>query len=230
MMKIDRDNRDRLIEAIKQFLNEEIMAFEFADKTFGVRGDSDDSVILYVVDELWHFYDDCKDHKVALAKVEWDYINRLMLLLESDAQITVEKSTKWRFSQLFAVVGLFFFCLCVALSGFGEHLFIVTVPLGVLSIVIARIRDKSEPVLSKKELALMPFKSRAEIFALLRELPDFKKMKHTGSLENRPIRSPFFEKFHYCLWKLICLILSPVILLFQSFPRRKKVISIIIPA
>jgi len=219
-----------LVEIIRQFLNEEMMAFEFDDIIFNIFDKSDDPVVIYTVNQLWHFYDDCKDHKVALNKGAWDYINRLILLLESDGQIIIDNSRRWRFTQLLAFLGLLFFCVCIAVSGFGEHLLIVTVPLGVLSFVITWIRDKSEPVLSKNELALIPFKSRSEILALRRKLPDFEKVKYSCTLKNNPIRSPFFEKFLNCYWRVVWLMLSPLALLYQSFPSKNEVAHIIMPA
>lgn len=226
IMNIDRDNRDRLVETIKQFLNEEMMAFDFRDAICNIYSKSKDPAILYAIDTLWYFYDDSKDHKVALEKVQWDFINRLMLLLKSDARITIDKNSKWHFTQLVAAVSLLLFCLCTAVLGFGEHLFIVAIPFGIISFVIAKIRNKSKPELSKNELALTPFKSRSEILTLRRKLPYFKKMKYSSTIENRPFRSDFYMKFLNFYWRIIWLMLSPLVLIYQSFPDKNEVIHI----
>jgi len=58
-----------------------------------------------IADVLWFHYDDLKDHKVIAAKAEWDYFNRLLLLLESDAELEEIKSGhKWHACQAIAVL------------------------------------------------------------------------------------------------------------------------------
>ena len=35
---------------------------------------------------IWFHYDDCRDHNIVATEQEWDYFNRLLFLLESDAE------------------------------------------------------------------------------------------------------------------------------------------------
>jgi hypothetical protein len=87
-MSVDRQQRDLLLSAIDRFLNEELTAFSFDDEIFDLKDRADDETVRQIIDELWCFYDDCDDHKVVLDQISWNYIQRLRLLLTSDAELT----------------------------------------------------------------------------------------------------------------------------------------------
>ena len=50
---------------------------------------SRDPTVRFVTQAVWYHYDDCLDHVVTLSKTEWDYFQRLLLLLESERQIVI---------------------------------------------------------------------------------------------------------------------------------------------
>ena len=62
-------SRQELASTIQAFLASEITAFEFDDRLDAFRS-SNDPVIQYAVEAVWHFYDDCDDHLVCLEKPE----------------------------------------------------------------------------------------------------------------------------------------------------------------
>src|SRR5262249_4022391 len=144
----------------------------------------------HVVPALWHHYDDCRDHKVVLSKEQWDYFQRLMLLLESDAHLDVRECRRWSMTQLLAGIALSAFVLCAFWVGFGAHLFAVAIPFGLASIGLSRLRQRSaRHILSSSEVALIPFSSISELLAVRRRVPAFSKQAYPASLAARRIRS-----------------------------------------
>jgi hypothetical protein len=114
---VDRKNRDALLAAINRYLDGETTAFTFDDEIFGIA--SDDRTISHVVSQLWLFYDDCKDHKARLSKEAWDYFQRLILVLQSDAHVEVSKRRRWDYTQMIALVTLLLFVYGATWLGLG---------------------------------------------------------------------------------------------------------------
>ena len=70
-----------------------------------------------VHEALFH-YDDCKEHFVVASKAQWDFFNRLLLLIASDAEIAVATRRSWHPSQSIAAV----FLSCSSASHFKERM------------------------------------------------------------------------------------------------------------
>ena len=96
---VDRAQRDGLANTIRQFLREQSTAFEFDEALDDYRS-STDPTVRFVTNAAWLHYDDCDDHIVTLSKREWDYFQRLLLLLESDGQIAMTSTRRWSWTQL----------------------------------------------------------------------------------------------------------------------------------
>ncbi len=91
---VDRQKRDGLTRTIRQFLSEQSSAFEFDEALDAYRVWTDPTV-RFVTNAVWYHYDDCDDHMVTLSKPEWDYFQRLLLLLDSDSQIAIASMRRW---------------------------------------------------------------------------------------------------------------------------------------
>lgn len=215
--QVNRRQRSELAETIRRFLREELTAFELDNKLTEFR-DSTDSAVRFVADAAWYHYDDCKDHLVALSKAEWDYFQRLLLLLESDRVVHTVAERRWHWSQLVAGLALVVFVLIALRTGWGYHLLLVAAPLGLVSIGIAHLR-RTQDVASPYEAITFPFESFEDLrgaYAAAR----FRKVRYPRHLHSRQIRSPllavWFTGLMYALW----LLLAPVALACQAFPLR----------
>jgi hypothetical protein len=89
--------RETLAELIRSFLASDITAFAFDEKLDPYR-DSDDPVIYHVVNVVWYHYDDCDDHLVCFSKQQWDYFQRLLLVLSSNCRVETEFRRQWSFT------------------------------------------------------------------------------------------------------------------------------------
>ena len=217
-MTIDRENRDRLAETTRRFLAEEISAFEFDERIMDTRDHSHDPTLNAVVGSLWYFYDDLKDHTAALCKAEWDFIQRLLLILESDAQVHVESRRYWTPAQFAAMLVLAAYVACAASLGFGYHLIIHSIPFGLVSILLSSWRRRYERQFASSDPLLDPFSSMSEIRAVRAAASGFRKQRFPPHLQDVSVRSKSEHRLnrvmHYGAW----LLYAPIVLAVQSLP------------
>ena len=214
---VDRKSRDALIAAINRYLDGETTAFKFDDEIF--RIDSQDPTISHAVSQLWFFYDDCKDHKVQLSKEGWDYIQRLILLLQSDAQIEFSTRRRRDFTQLVALAALILFVYEAYWLGWGRQLLALAIPFGLVSIGISWWRDRKPK--DKNQIALMPFSSVSELLPVRRSVQNFRKRKYPLGMKPFKIRSRLADFAillqSYAVWAMF----SPLLLIFQALPIKE---------
>ena len=217
-MNVDRANRDRLVDAANQFLGEKTTAFQFDEEIWAISGASDDPTVTYIASSLWCCYDDCKDHTVDLPKEAWDYVQHLILILQSDAHVEIETRKRWSVTQIGAAIALALFCACAVWLGIGYHLLAVAVPFGFVSILLAHWRERSAPQLSPRERALIPFSSATELLTVRRSVGGFTKRLYPHDLKRKRIRTPLMEFALSLQRHAMWLALSPLVLFVQLFP------------
>jgi len=224
---IDRKNRDKLTATIQKYLNEEIGSFEFDELIFDISINSEDETIIYIVNTLWYFYDDVKDHKVLFTKEEWDYVQRLLLILNSDKEIIKKEEKEYTVRQVLSLVLLIIFIISFFYLGYTFNLLLVSVGLGLLSMLINYWKSKS---INKKtndiKWELEPFSSISELLILRRNQNTFKKSYYRKMLKKRKIRSTFTTYIMHIHSRLSWLVFSPFVLLYQSFPEKTHKIKI----
>jgi hypothetical protein len=211
-------SRKSLAELIRSFLASDITAFAFDEKLDTFR-DSADPIIRHVVDAVWYHYDDCDDHLVCFSKEEWDYFQRLLLVLSSDCSVRTESSTRWSIKQLVAAVSVCAFSYFAIQMGLGQHLLILSIPFGLVSIALSFWRSQCETATDPYAPIIFPFATFSDLETAYR-LSGFRKSKYPKHIGQRTIRSPFVVAFQihtYAMW----LILSPIPLLFQMLPERQ---------
>ena len=218
---IDRQSRNHLVNAINRYIDGTMTAFAFDDEIFGILHASKDVTVEYVVRSLWLHYDDCKDHLAGLTKEEWDYFQRLILLLESNAEVEKEFHRKWSIRQLVAGLGLIGFGLCAYEVGIGWHLFGFALAFGPVSIALSYWRNLSEMPEARKRTDLLPFSSLSELRAIRKAVAGFSKRKYPAGSKPRSVHGRLMTTvvwFQTCvLWSFI----SPLILLFQTLPEKE---------
>jgi hypothetical protein len=213
---VDRAARDKVISAFEAYLDDQITAFEFDDRLQEIA--SEDLTVNEVIHAAWFHDDDCKDHKVRLSKPEWDYFQRLLLILASDTELSSSQSSRWSWDHLIAWLALVVFGGIAFVVGWGWHLILWAVPFGIVSILISIYRRRREPESLPCEVACTPFDSISQILWLRRQFPRFRKRKYRVEIGGRKIRSEAEESFNQAFSYGYWLALSPLVLLFQGFP------------
>jgi hypothetical protein len=215
---IDRNARNAVIAAFEDFLEDKITAFQFDDRLQDIE--SDDRTVNAVVHAAWYHYDDCKDHKVTLSKQEWDYFQRLLLILRSNTEIATSETTRRSWDHVVAWLSLALFIVAAFFVEWGIQLVLLAIPFGLISMLISRYRRQSFPEPSPNEIAYMPFDSYSQIRWLRRQAPSFQKRRYRSEIEGRRIRSKVEESFNSVFASFLWLILGPIVLLFQGFSSR----------
>lgn len=217
-MAVDRENRDRLVSEIDRYLHEEISAFEFDEAIFDIRDCSSDQTVQNAVDFLWLFYDDCDDHHVVADRIAWNCLQRIRFLLKSNAELTCHNKRIWSATQIIALVALALFGWIAWKLGWGEHLLIVAIPFGFVSIGISAWRNRLLKAADNWDPAIYPFASVSQLMWIAHDVRSFRKERYPGQLAGRRIRSRLGDSAiwlqRYPFW-LLC---SPVALLAQLFP------------
>jgi hypothetical protein len=214
---VDRPNRNALVTAINRYLDGETTAFTFDDELFNLK--SDDPTISHVIYQLWLFYDDLKDHKVQLSKEAWDYFQRLILVLHSDAHIQVSKRRRWDYTHVVALTTLALVTYAAWWLGWGMQLVVLLIPCGIVSIAISCWRGRSASKnVDKEQIALMPFSSVSELLPLRRSVQKFRKRKYPATMTPFKIRTPGEEAAMKLQSYLAWLRFSPLVLMFQVLP------------
>ncbi len=213
---LDRESRDSLAATIRRFLDGEISAFAFDDALQPCHR-SPDPTVRYVANAAWYHYDDCKDHMAALSKPEWDYFQRLLLLLQSDNQVETTTVRHWSWTQLAAIAALLGFAWCIYLYGWGRHLLAFSIPFGLASIAISFFRHRRIAMSPYKPL-LTPFSNFQELSHAYRTTAGFAKTRCPAAVERRRIRSRVAEFGARLQLYAVWLMFSPLPLLVQSLP------------
>lgn len=213
---IDRTARNNLAAWIRRYLDEQIKAFDLDEALDSFR-DSDDSGVRYVARTMWYHYDDCDDHLVVANKQQWDYFQRLLLLLESNSTVIQEHRRHWSVTQLIAAL-LLAACIGIAIRfGVGSHLLILFVPFGLASIAISHCR---RPIVERGPYddIVTPFSSISDLRAAYDSALHFRKRQFPRRIETRLIRSPTMSAFWTCHMYVMWAILAPAPLLVQCAP------------
>ena len=221
---VDRDARNQLIETIEAFLDDRIKSFDLEERIFDLE--SDDPTVNEVIFIVYHFYSDFADHNVRLSKPQWDYLQRLLLVLKSDAKVRSKKVKRWSWDSAVAWGALSVSAALALMLGWGYQLILLLIPLTLLSLFIMKARDRRWKAVQEAwkpdELACQPFESSAQIRRILGKVPGFRKRRYRAEIEERmmePLNEPPqlptwigwpLAIFGYCL-------ISPLVLFFQGF-------------
>jgi len=211
-----REQRDELAGLMRCFLDGQITAFKF-DELLDEFRESSDETVRYAIEGAWYHYDDCDDHLVTLSKPEWDFFQRLLLLLESDNTIEITTTRRWHWSQAVAFAALVGLLGLAIQIGWRSQLLVAAIPFGVVSVTISYVRARTRRD-GPYEAILSPFASFAELKSTFASVTTFRKTRYPRTLEQRRIRSPLMNLVYQLQFFAAWLVFSPVPLLAQTFP------------
>jgi hypothetical protein len=230
---VDRASRDKMMAVIRSYMDDQITAFQFDETLGAIGGATEDQTVRAVVRDLWFYYDDCTDHNIVASKKVWDYFNRLLLLLASEAEIKVVRIWRnWLAGQLVAAISLACFCFLMVRTEtrWGPDSFILAMPFGVVSMVIGWFNlQRRKKAASTLKAALDPFPTLSSLLAVRRETRDFEKMKYPRVIADRRIRGPVMERLPWILWGTLWLMFSPIVLFVQMLPKKESETAVATP-
>jgi len=220
---IDRASRDRMIQVVRSYMAEEIASDEFDDHLTEISVAATDETVEIIRNELWTYYDDMKNHFIVASKQEWDFLNRTLLLLASDAEIKVVASRgPWHVRRVIAAIGLAVYVCLAAGSGFElSSIGLLAFPCCGLSVALAWFNGKRRAVQWRKADALAPFPSIRAMLAVRCSIKGFVRMRYPRALETRRIRGPVVTAFMLIPSATAWLAASPIVLFMQALPDRE---------
>lgn len=220
---VDRKQRKCLATVLRLFLQEELTAFELDEllNDFRVSGDS---AVRYVATVVWFHYDDMDDHPVVLAKAQWDFFQRLLLLLESDRRVETTSIQRWSPSHLVAIAALITFLGTAVAWGWGYPLLALLLPLGAISIAIAWLRDRKNA--EGINPATFPFATLSDLWSAY-DAAAFTKARYPRRREEREIRSWGDDIAADLQCYLAWAVFSPLVLLIQALPSTESRVRVI---
>jgi hypothetical protein len=227
---IDRKARDQMEALISAYLAGTLRSDKLDEAKLEIETATQDETVQQVGSTLWYFYDDIDDHTIVADKEEWDCLNRLRLLLQSDGEIeTIDKGRRWHSTQAVAAAALLGFGAMLWLDGWGEHLLIYDIPFGIVSMILAWFNGRREWAEAKTQARLAPFPSVQSLLGIRRQVAGFTRNRYPRALAGKRIRSRMTAWIMFLPTRLVWLMFAPVVLFFQTLPERESEIRIKMP-
>ena len=212
-----KGTQESLAKLIRSFTNREISSSKFEEELIEFCG-SRDSAIHFAVHSMLMQFDDLNDHMACFSKQGWDYVQRLLLVLESSCRVETTSVATWAYRQIVAAFFFSSFCLSVLIFGWGSHLFLFSMPCGFVSIALSQLARHDTAEQDPYAHVIFPFASFSDL-ALTYRSTGFRKQRYPKQLECRSTRSPVIDAFCTIHLYLTWFLLGPVPLLFQVFPK-----------
>ncbi len=189
---VDSEARKRLAGVIRSYLNEEMTAFEFDKALEEFQWNENDKTVGEIAWGLESYQDGLRDHLVVASKAQWDYFQRLLLVLESGCQLeTVKLDSRAR--QFVAAASLALYGLAAFWVGWKPgSLMLLSIPFG-LVLILFGWAGRARSSQSANEAAIVPFTSVYQIMQARRRLPGFTKQRYPEALAKRQIRGRILE-------------------------------------
>jgi hypothetical protein len=211
--QIDRDARNRLIQSLDAFLHREIDKDTFAGKIDDIDNNSSDSTVLFGYVTFQSFCDYFQPYYANLSKCEWDYLQRIRLLLASDARVC--ESTRLSRREVVAATTLILAVTAGLFIGFNIYLVLLWGVVAPVSLVLGHWRNEPTP----EALRLLPFASVKQLLHVRLTTPAFRKERHPADhhyfQSESAVKEAILSAQTYVFW----VVFSPFALLFQMIPE-----------
>jgi hypothetical protein len=217
---VDRMSRERMIEAIRSYMDEATLSDQLDNMLEEITSGTEDATVKAVGLAVWGLYDDLEDHLIVASKEQWDYLNRLLLLLTSDAQVDVRRE-RFRLMHCAPLLALGAYLYLIASARFSiEGIVGWAVPFGLISMALAWIRRRWGTKHTAKP-STTPFPTLDCLLAVRRSVEHFERKHYPRALAGRRLRSRVNETLLWAVWIPGWLIFSPIILFAQALPDRE---------
>jgi hypothetical protein len=200
-----------------------------SDDYFTPLHQSADATVHYVMDEMGMFLD---EYPEPVNKEGWDYLQRLLLLLESEHTVRTTRRYRWRGSQAVAAAALLSYAGLYSQFNWSWPVWLAHLPLALLVYAIAE--TNLPPQRAAYYRILHPFRTFAQLKAVYDSTRGFKKERFVSSTVTIPPRAAWrilCERL--AVWVLTALgiallcLFAPMLLLYFCFPQCETSVEII---
>ena len=191
---IDREARNEVIQGIDEFMDDQCDSSDLDGLLDMVYFETQDETIRNLRFVVMQTYDFLWPHMIDVDLLKWKFLNRVRLLLQSDAELTVTRQRRWTVRQTAALLSLvgypFLFVMSLKLFGFafGAHFALLFSTLCILTFVFLRNR-----IPKPLDIRLNPFSNDREILAIRKTISTFVKKPYPEEIANRWHSEPYYE-------------------------------------
>ena len=202
-----------MAEAIRRYMDEELTSDEFIQLLQELRSTTQDTAVLAIEAELSLYFDDLGDGPIVTSQYGWDYLNRVLLLLTSSAEVSVRRVVSWHVGQAVAAFALaVYICLMVRDASVWVWAF---APFG---LAVGWFNGRRHAAEMRKVAAVEPFGSFSDLRAVRRIVHNFVRRRYPHHLTARRVRGRFANALTWIVSLPAFVVGSPVMLLFQMLP------------
>ncbi len=187
--------------------------------------ESSDATIRHACEILADYDEDFEDDLHLMEKHEWDYLERVRLVLLSNAHLDRKTKCVLGARRILVAASLVCFASFVVVTGPGWHLLVGTSMLGIAVLCYGLIHSAWASEGNKEKQILEPFISAQQLNAIRRSTTDFQKSKFPPEWNDD---SEFWDQFSLIInsfWIVVCgifmLVFSPLVLLVLALPERE---------
>lgn len=181
---VDRIARDKLLAAIDRFLKGETGSFTFDDEVFAIE--SQDQTVRDIALDCWFCYDDCIDHPVKLTRDGWNHMQRLRLMLASNAQFQKIRRWQWSPAHSYAAGALLVLAMVFWSQGWGFLFLMANFAAGLGFWYFASRDHAKRPATEAAIYQITPFQSLSILRDVRESVPDFKKLRYPAQMNLTP--------------------------------------------
>ena len=218
--------RQELADAIKTFLAEKVSASEFREKLEESFFRAHDPLITFSVESLLQWVEECDGTANFRSKDEWDYLQRLLIALETNCRVDVKICFNWSIRQVPAVISTLSLLLAfVIVPGSEVYLLLLPLPCSLILLALGQFSQFVARDIEPRNSRIAPFASDADLARACghsahgtRVIPD---MAHVNS--NMPMKSSNQSRLlAFVIW--FCY--SPFLLLKECLPEWDRCIKV----
>ena len=203
---VDRESRNQMLAILDDYLSGKIKTFVFEERRDALK--TQDEAVRYIACISWYLHDDFIDHPARLTRQGWNFVQRLRLILQSDAEIVTQH--RWNFTLYHAAIllGVAFLILICCRDGFGWQFWGADIVIGMIFFYFMNHRKftsrRSGLSGAASELIpaaeINPFDSFAAMRDTYESVAEFHKMPFPRTMDLTPLRSKRTERLMFLPW------------------------------
>jgi len=184
--------------------------------------DSDDATVKHACEILADYHEGYENDIHLIDKTEWDHLERVRLVLMSDAELQRSSKCIFDLRRFFACIGLGALLVFAVLTGTGWHLLVGTSALGLIILCFWKLFPATKTNTDPYKHVIEPFVSFRQLETVYKSTSSFRKYRFPKKWQDDADIWNSLKWLINSFWITVCgivlLTLSPIILLVLAIP------------
>ena len=222
-----RKDRKKLAAVLRAYLNDKLSFRELCEVTATLH-ESRDPTVAFVIERTGDELEGVIEDPDQLEKSDWDFLQRMLLLLDSNHHVVREYRWHWCYTQIVALAALFW--VVWLLVGLGvQWIVVATIPATLISLWLFRVRSRK--IARPWQEQLEPFGTIEQLRQTYEAVPAFCKQRFPRQ-KNRGRISQALDGLGLAFvfgWIFAMLVMSPPIsLIVQLLPIYEERVDVVV--